>query len=198
MRACLIASLLASVWTAAAAQDTTSQSDTILDVNKPTNFDIKNWKAPHDSNWQKAEDHRHRFNECRTRWSRGKITEHEFWGCVYGASAPRIYDPRTGRTYDRTAASNAAGDIVVYYKITEQNNVYWRVAWRLPLKNKTNSPVHFSAIITFLDADGFDVAEDHAYNLSLGPEEEREFTGATLIDAHAAATIAKARVEFER
>src|SRR5712691_3383605 len=174
------------------AQDTT-QADTVLDVNKPTNFNTKGWKPPRDSSWQKAQ----RISACYARFRRGEISEQATNRCAYG----KDYDPRTGRFYDTTAAmatsSGSTGDIVVYYKVTEQNDVYWRVAWRLPLKNKSDSPVRFGAVIKFLDADGFEVADDRVYGLSLGAREEREFTGATLIRLPAAATVARARVEFE-
>src|SRR5207248_9893873 len=121
-----------------------------------------------------------------------------FVGCYkrYVLDAPPTY--RRQRVDPKSDSSDAASaGIVVYYKITEQNYVYWRFAWRLPLKNKSDSPVRFSAIIKFLDGDGFDVADDHAYDLSLGPGEEREFTGATLISLPAAATVTRARVEFQ-
>lgn len=82
-------------------------------------------------------------------------------------------------------------------KRRESSLVYWRFAWRLPLRNTSDSPARFTAVIKFLEADGFDVAEDSAYGLSLGPGEEREFTGATLINLPAAATVTKTRVEFQ-
>ena len=153
---------------------------------------MKDWKYAHDSNWAKA--------QCLRSYDYETDKSYEaLVGCYkrYGLGAPPSY--RRQRVDPKSDSSDAASaGIVVYYKITEQNDVYWRFAWRLPLKNKSDSPVRFSAIIKFLDGDGFDVADDHAYDLSLGPGEEREFTGATLISLPAAATVTRARVEFQQ
>jgi len=173
------------------AQDST-QADTILDANKPSNLkNMKSWKSPHDSNWVKTQCLR--FYDYQTEKSYQELTE-----CYkrYGLGPPTWYrrqrvDPNAGNS----DAVNAS--IVVYYKVTEQNDAYWRFAWRLPLKNNSDSPARFAAIIKFLDAEGFEVADDRAYGLSVGPREEREFTGATLIRLPAAATVTRARVEFE-
>ena len=174
------------------AQDTT-QADTVPDVNKPSNVrNMKDWKSPHDSNWVKSQCLR--FYDYETEKSYQELTE-----CYkrYGFRPPPWY--RRQRVDPNGGNSDAANTgIVVYYKVTEQNDVYWRFAWRLPLKNKSDSQARFTAIIKFLDADGFEVADDHAYGLSLGPGEEREFTGATLIKLPAAATVTRARVEFEQ
>src|SRR5207248_2980571 len=159
-----------------------------------------------DSSWLKAEQDRQHFEECVTRRRRGKLSEQEFQLCVYGTDT-WAYDPKTGKQTNlgtgevrypkthATDASSSANGLEVYYKVTEQNDVYWRFAWRLPLRNSNSASVHFSAVIKFQDAEGFDVAEDHAYDLSLEPGEEREFTGAKLIDARPAPTVTKARVE---
>ncbi len=183
------------------AQDTT-QVDTVLDVNKPTSMNAKDWRPPHDSNWaksqcypfywQQSEDYK-QLTECLNRYglrppSESTLLSRPHWrrnpdGSWEESSPRKSDDANTG--------------IVVYYKVTEQNDVYWRIAWRLPLKNTSDSPARFTAIIKFLDADGFEVADDRAYNLSLQPKEEREFTGATLIRLPAAATVTRARVEFE-
>ncbi len=170
----LLLAMLPGVVVSLSAQDTTTQADTILDVNKPTSPT----KAVKDWNSKEAVAKRHQDAV------RAQEISDSLW---------RL------RTSQRSGSSQATTTgIVVYYRVTEQNEVYWRFAWRLPLKNNSNSLVQFTAVIKFLDADGFDVAEDRVYNVSLGPGEEREFTGAKLIDVRPAGTVVKARAEFEQ
>jgi len=182
------------------AQDTT-QADTILDVNKPSSLNAKDWRSPHDSNWAKSQcypfywqsEGYQQLTECLSRYGLRPPSESTLLSVPHWRRNP---DGSWGEASTRNS-DVADRPIVVYYKVTEQNDVYWRFAWRLPLKKKSDSPARFAAIIKFLDADGFEVADDHAYGLSLGPREEREFTGATLISLPAAATVTRARVEFE-
>src|SRR5882672_11287697 len=117
------------------AQDTT-QADTIPDVNKPSKR-VKDWRSPHDSNWAKTQCLR--FYDYETEKSDQELVE-----CYRrsGLGMPPSY--RRQRIDPNRGGSDAAkASIVVYYKVTEQNDVYWRFAWRLPLKNKSNSPARF-------------------------------------------------------
>ena len=73
-------------------------------------------------------------------------------------------------------------------KVTEQNDAYQKFAWTLKVKNTTDIGKSFTAKIQWLDADGFIVDDDVAYDLMLDANEEKQFAGYALIDADAAST----------
>ncbi len=108
---------------------------------------------------------------------------------------PKLPAPRTPAVGPRSAAAPHAGakfEIVnVETKVTEQNDAYWRYAWRLTLKSMSADALVLSATIEFQDSDGFVIDTDQAYNLYLSPGEEKTFTGYALVSATTAANVAK-------
>lgn len=94
--------------------------------------------------------------------------------------------------YVPSAGNAAAGDIEVVdlaVRVTEQNDLWWRFAWRLTLTNTTDAPLAFDATIDMQDADGFIVDADTAYGPTLGAGATETFTGFALVAAAPADTV---------
>jgi hypothetical protein len=104
------------------------------------------------------------------------------------ARQPPAIAPRTAATPHPAASFEI---VSVETKVTEQNDVFWRYAWRLTLKSTSTDPLVLRATIEFQDSDGFVVDTDEEYSLYLSPGEEKTFTGEKLITASTAANVAK-------
>lgn len=83
-------------------------------------------------------------------------------------------------------------------KVTESNDVWWKFAWRLTLKNRTNHSILLNATIELQDAEGFIVDDDVAYGLHLGPYEEKTFTGYALVRAGVAPQVSRTVAKVSR
>ena len=81
--------------------------------------------------------------------------------------------------------------VSVESKVTEQNDVFWRHAWRLTIRNRDSAPLRFNATIEFQDAEGFVISEDNAYGLSVPGDSEETFTGYDLIQVPGARRVAQ-------
>jgi hypothetical protein len=68
-------------------------------------------------------------------------------------------------------------------RVTESNEIWSRVAWRLTLENRSERTVVFEGSIDFEDDDGFIVDADGVFDLAVGAGESKVFTGAKLIKA---------------
>jgi hypothetical protein len=88
----------------------------------------------------------------------------------------------TGRLFEIVAVDS---------RVTESNNVWWRYAWKLTLKNGSAGPQMLQATIEFQDKEGFIIDSDHEYNLVLQPDETRTFTGTKLVTASSAGNVAQ-------
>ena len=77
-------------------------------------------------------------------------------------------------------------------KVTEKNNTWWKLAWKLTLRNPTEAIMSYRATIEFHDADGFVVDDDTARNLVVAAGQEKVFTGYALVDASVAGNVASA------
>ena len=117
--------------------------------------------------------------QCES-WLDGLLTNQN--GIQYILS--KISSIATGFNYNRTAGllSNQAIQIPQAYdlqavsiatKVTEQNDAYQKFAWVLKVKNSADSGRSFTAKIQWLDADGFIVDDDIAYDLIIGADEEK-------------------------
>jgi len=94
--------------------------------------------------------------------------------------------------YVQPAGEAATGDIELAdlaVRVTEQNTVFWRFAWRLTATNTTDAPLTFDATIDMQDGDGFIVDTDTAYGLTLASGATETFTGFALVTADVADTI---------
>ena len=104
---------------------------------------------------------------------------------VLGRTQGRLLSPLTQPQEPQGTGLQA---IHIGTKVTEQNDAYQKFAWTLKVKNTTDTGKSFTAKIQWLDADGFIVDDDIAYDLMLNANEEKQFAGYALIDADAAST----------
>ena len=98
-------------------------------------------------------------------------------------------------TVAATPTAHPLSFVEITYRVTERNNVWWRFAWRLTVRNSGDTIERFDAIIEFQDADGFVIDTDHEYDLAVGPNSEHTFTGSALIDADVAQDVAQVYVK---
>lgn len=68
-------------------------------------------------------------------------------------------------------------------RIIESNDSWSKIAWKLVLKNLTDTAMAFNAYIEFMDKDGFLVDDTLEPNLLLSARNEQAYTGNTLIDS---------------
>jgi len=80
-------------------------------------------------------------------------------------------------------------------RITERNNVYVQMAWRLTLANRAGRPVVVAAEIDFQDADGFIITSDYEGRLTLDNNEVKTFTGVHLIRTESIGKVSKVNVK---
>src|SRR5260370_32681625 len=88
--------------------------------------------------------------------------------------------------------------VSVESRVTESNDVWWRDAWKLTLRNDADEPQLFEATIEFQDADGFIIDTSYARNLVVRPKEESVFTGFALIRTEVAPKVAKTYAKVVR
>jgi hypothetical protein len=74
-------------------------------------------------------------------------------------------------------------------KVTEANDVWSKFAWRLKVGNDGDESASFTALIQFVDKDGYIVDEDRQYDMVVAAHEERTFSGFKLIDASVAGNV---------
>lgn len=99
----------------------------------------------------------------------------------------------SGSASDTRAASIEIIDIST--RVTESNSVWSRFAWNLTLKNNTDRTRAVSAVIKWVDKDGFVVDSDRQYSLSVPANSEQTFNDYKLIDASVAADVDGIEVE---
>lgn len=86
---------------------------------------------------------------------------------------------------------NKLFDIVkIDARIVESNDTWSKFAWKLELRSQSNEPIGFNVTIEFLDQDGFVVDDTLDTNLFLPANEEKSYSGYTLINAHLVENIA--------
>jgi hypothetical protein len=83
-------------------------------------------------------------------------------------------------------------------RVTESNDVWWKYAWKLTLRNNSVAEHAFKASIEFQDKDGFVVDDDSKYGLVVPPNSEQVFTGCALIRSEVASTVTKTNAKVER
>jgi len=74
-------------------------------------------------------------------------------------------------------------------RVTERNNIWWRYAWKLTMRNIGTTTRRFTATIEFQDEDGFVVQSDRARDLILSGGEQKSFTGYTLVNVPGARDV---------
>jgi hypothetical protein len=88
--------------------------------------------------------------------------------------------------------------VSVASRVTEQNDSWWKHAWRLTLKNESAQPMRFDATIEFQDADGFVIDDDSALNLVVPAGAEESFTGYALVTMPGATKVTKTNAKVHQ
>lgn len=82
-------------------------------------------------------------------------------------------------------------------RLVEANDTWSKIAWKLVLKNLTDTKIAFHTNIEFLDKDGFLVDDTFAPNLLISARNEQSFTGTTLIDAPLIGNVASIQAKVK-
>ncbi len=84
-------------------------------------------------------------------------------------------------------------------RVTEQGgNVWWRFAYRLTIRNNSDSPLSLGAKIEWQDADGFIIDSTRERDLLLAVGQERTFTGDKLISLPGARNVSQVFASLNR
>jgi hypothetical protein len=95
----------------------------------------------------------------------------------------------TARTYEITS---------IQTRVTEQNDQWWKYAWVLKVRNDSDYPITLDAEIKWLDADGFVIETDSAYELTVPAVSEETFQDFDLIDMPSAQNVRSVTAETQR
>jgi len=79
-------------------------------------------------------------------------------------------------------------------KVTESNDIFEKNAWVMEVKNNGDQALLIDATIDFEDADGFIVSQDYKFDLYIGANETKEFTGVVLIPLESSMNVANIAV----
>jgi hypothetical protein len=100
---------------------------------------------------------------------------------------------------DRSSSTEPSGPDLEFAEIdtrvTEQNRVWWKYAWKVSVKNLTDRPQSIDLKIKWIDADGFEVDSTREYNLRVPASQEETFDGAEMIQLPSAKQIDGIEVE---
>ena len=76
-------------------------------------------------------------------------------------------------------------------RVTESNDVWWRYAWKLTIRNDAETDGSFDATIEFQDSDGFVIDSARESHLAVPARSERTFTGYSLVSVPGATRVAR-------
>lgn len=82
-------------------------------------------------------------------------------------------------------------------RVTERNDIWWRYAWKLTLRNTGETARRFSATIEFQDSDGFVVDSTQARDLVLSGGEQKSFTGYKLVSVPGARNVERTAAKVQ-
>lgn len=108
------------------------------------------------------------------------------------------HKPTASVTTDKRSSQSGFEIVDIDSKVTESNNVWWRFAWKLTLRNRSSATLVVDATIEFQDSDGFVIDEDREYSLVLSAGETKTFTGFDLINAETASKVSQLSVKVSR
>ncbi|MBN2433522.1 MAG: ankyrin repeat domain-containing protein [Acidobacteria bacterium] len=83
-------------------------------------------------------------------------------------------------------------------KMTDRDDVFTRFSWIMKLQNCANQTIEISALIKFVDAEGFILDQDTVLDIRLARDEIREFTGYHLVKSSLALQVADVKVEIKQ
>jgi hypothetical protein len=99
------------------------------------------------------------------------------------ASAPVTVPPKPGERHWKI--------IQIDSRVTESNDVWWRYAWKLTIRNDAETDGSFDATIEFQDSDGFVIDSASESHLAVPAQSERTFTGYSLVSVPGATRVAR-------
>lgn len=106
---------------------------------------------------------------------------------------------KTSEKYSAYFSTNKDWKIVeITTRVTEQNDVWWKYAWKLTIENSSTHNICLSGEVKFCDADGFIVDTDMLYSIIVSANSSEIFTGFVLIDTDVALNIATTFVELKK
>lgn len=108
------------------------------------------------------------------------------------------YTPPTSSYVPPPATTNEPVTLTnVSYAITEQNEIWWRYAWKFTVNNPGSWPINFNAKIQYLDANGFEVDTGYEYGLSVAANSSQDFAGSDLVLVSVAPRVASVKVYID-
>lgn len=81
-------------------------------------------------------------------------------------------------------------------KVTEKNNVWWKYAWKLTMRNRSSDTVVFTGNIEFLDGDGFVIDDALIGASAINSGVTKTFTGYTLVNVPGAYKVHSTTVKI--
>ncbi len=99
--------------------------------------------------------------------------------------------PETSPTPAAAPSKKALEITDIDARVTESNSTWSKFAWKLTVRNRSDSPQRLDATIEFQDKDGFVVDDDRERGLVVPANDEATFTGYTLVDADVAGTVSR-------
>jgi len=83
------------------------------------------------------------------------------------------------------------------YRVTEQNQTFWRFAYQIEVANRTAQPIAAKVIVQFLDSEGFEVQDDPNFNVKIPANGAATVNSSRTIRVDTAPTIKSIRVKIE-
>lgn len=102
-------------------------------------------------------------------------------------------------TSTETKQERSAKDVEIVdvgSRVTESNDVWWKFAWKLTLRNNTDRNRSVTGTIKWMDKDGYVVDSDRFYSLETPANSEKTFEDYTLIDTSAAVNVEGVKAEL--
>ncbi len=107
------------------------------------------------------------------------------------------WDPN--RYWHRISVSQDDFEIVdVTMRVTERNQLWWRHAWRLTIRNTGRKTLVLDATIEFQDADGFVIDTDDEYGLRVPVGNQETFTGSALVNLPSARNVRRINAKVRK
>jgi hypothetical protein len=113
-------------------------------------------------------------------------------------SSPRADESFPGRAFEPSRYTAGGVEVVLEAKVTETNDTWWRVSWKLAARNTTSASKTIApGTVEFQDRDGFALDQDPVRSFQIGPGGTEIITGFALVRVATAPRIAKAIAKVE-
>ena len=102
------------------------------------------------------------------------------------------------RTDEHLISQDGFKVVSISMRVTERNQIWWRYAWRLTIRNTTRASVSLDATIEFHDSGGFVIDDDTEYGLTIKAGAQETFTGFALINLPGARNVQSVIAKIEK